>query len=141
VLEQTATRPAANGWLPTTGWGIVNARAALESVLGRKAVDALSLSGLHVAGARTPGTPLTATVRAAWNDEMPVVAGATPACNVTVGGKAVRSRVTLGTGILSCTFTVPAGGAGKHVAGSLALAAPALPAATARFAFDVRRRR
>jgi hypothetical protein len=141
VLEQTATRPAVNGWLPTTGWGIVNARAALESVLGRKAVDALSLSSLRVAGARTPGTPLTATVRATWNDEMPVVAGATPTCNVTVGGKAVRSKVTLGTGILSCTCTVPAGSAGEHVAGLLSLTAPALPAATARFAFGVRRRR
>jgi subtilisin family serine protease len=141
VLEQTATRPAGAGWLPTTGWGIVNARAALESVLGRKAVDALSLSSLRVAGARTPGTLLTATVRAAWNDEMPVVAGATPTCKVAVGGKAVRSRVTLGSGILSCTFTVPAGSTGKYVAGSLALAAPARPAATARFAFTVRRRR
>jgi subtilisin family serine protease len=141
VLEQTATRPAGAGWLPTTGWGIVNARAALESVLGRKAVDGLSLSSLRVAGARTPGTLLTATVRAAWNDAMPVAAGATPTCKVAVGGRAVRSRVTLATGILSCTFTVPAGSTGKHVAGSLALAAPALPAATAHFAFDVRRRR
>jgi subtilisin family serine protease len=141
VLEQTATRPTGTGWLPTTGWGIVNARAALESVLGRKAVDSLSLSGLHVAGARAPGTPLTASVRAAWNDGTPVVAGTTPVCNVSVGGKAVRSRVTLGTGFVSCTFTLPAGSAGKHVAGSLALGAPAVPAATTRFAFDVRRGR
>jgi subtilisin family serine protease len=141
VLEQTATRPAGTGWLPTTGWGIVNARAALESVLGRKAVDGLSLSNLHLAGPRAPRTQLTATVRATWNDEMPVVTGATPTCTVAVGGQPVRSRVALTTGIVSCTFTLPATSAGKHVLGSLALAATALPSATARFAFEVRRRR
>ena len=136
VLEQTATRTAATGWLPTTGWGVVNARAALESVLGRKAVDGISLSSLHFAGARTSGAPVTATARATWNDGLPVVVGATPGCAVTVGGKTVRSRVTLGTGIVSCAFTLPARSGGKHVTGSLAL-----PPAAARFAFDVRRRR
>jgi subtilisin family serine protease len=141
VLEQTATRPAGAGWLSTTGWGIVNARAALESVLGRKAADALSLSNLRLAGARTPGTALTATVRAAWSDELPVVAGATPICSVDVGGRAVRTRVSLATGIVSCTFTLPARSAAKHARGSLALAVPALPTATTAFAFDVRRRR
>jgi hypothetical protein len=141
VLEQTATRPAGTGWLPTTGWGVVNARAALESVLGRKAVDGLSLSNLHLAGPRAPRTQLTATVRATWNDEMPVVTGATPTCTVAVGGQPVRSRVAITTGIVSCTFTLPATSAGKRALGSLALAATALPSATARFAFEVRRRR
>jgi subtilisin family serine protease len=141
VLEQTATRPAGSGWLATTGWGIVNARAALESVLGRKAADALSLSSLRLAGARTPGTSVTATVRATWSDELPVVAGASPTCRVDVGGKAVRTRVSVATGIFSCTFTVPARSAGKHVSGTLALEAAALPPATTAFGFDVRRRR
>jgi subtilisin family serine protease len=141
VLEQTATRPAGAGWLPTTGWGIVNARAALESVLGRKAVDGLSLSDLHLAGPRAPRTQLTATARATWNDQMPVVTGATPTCTVAVGGQLVRSRVALTTGIVSCRFALPATSAGRHVVGSLALAATALPSATTRFAFEVRRRR
>jgi subtilisin family serine protease len=140
LLEQTATRPPGTSWLPTAGWGVVDARAALESVLGHDAVDALSLSDLHLAGARSQRTPLTATVRATWGDEMPVVAGATPGCNAAVGGTAVRARVALSTGILSCTFTLPARSAGKRVTGSLVLSAPALPAATVRFAFDVRRR-
>src|SRR5262249_15184828 len=130
VLEQTATRPHGTGWLPTAGWGVVDARAALESVLGHDAVDALSLSGVHLAGGRSPGTPLTATVRATWSDEMPVVGGATPTCSAAVSGTAVRTTVTLATGILSCTFTLPAGSAGRHVTGSLALSAPALPTAT-----------
>src|SRR5204863_6529299 len=81
VLEQTATRPAAGGWTPTLGWGVVDAQAAVESVLGRRAVDTLSFSGLRIAGTRTPGTPLTATVRASWSDATPVVAGATPTCS------------------------------------------------------------
>jgi subtilisin family serine protease len=53
VLQQTATRPPGTGWLPTLGWGVVNAQAAVESVLGRKAVDLLALSQLRVAGTRT----------------------------------------------------------------------------------------
>jgi subtilisin family serine protease len=141
VLEQTATRPAETGWLPTTGWGIVNARAALESVLGRKAVDGLSLSNVHLAGVRAPGARMSATARATWDDEMPVVTGASPTCTVSVGGKVVRSSVTLATGVLSCTFRLPAGSAGKHVTGSLTLGAAATARTTALFAFDVRRRR
>jgi subtilisin family serine protease len=140
LLEQTATRPPGTGWLPTNGWGVVDARAALESVLGHDAVDAVSLSDLHLAGLRSPGTRLTATVRATWSDEMPVVAGATPSCRAAVGGTAVRARVALSTGIVSCTFTLPPRSSGKHVTGSLVLSAPPVPAATARFAFDVRRR-
>src|SRR5262249_17214912 len=134
VLEQTATRPPGTGWLPTTGWGVVDARAALESVLGRQAVHAPSLADRPLAGPRSPGTPLAATVRATWSDEMPVVGGATPACTAAVGGTAVRTRVALATGILSCTLTLPAGSAGKHVTGSLALSAPAPPTPTARLA-------
>jgi hypothetical protein len=53
----------------------------------------------------------------------------------------VRTRVSLATGIVSCTFTLPARSAAKHARGSLALAVPALPTATTAFAFDVRRRR
>jgi subtilisin family serine protease len=141
LLEQTAKRPPGTGWLPTTGWGVVDAHAALESVLGHDAIDALSLSDLRLAGARAPGTPLTTSVRATWDDGMPVVAGATPACNAAVGGTAMRTTVALSTGILSCRFTLPAGSSGTHVTGSLVVSAPALPTATARFAFDVRRRR
>src|SRR5205823_5101450 len=139
VLEQTAARPPAAGWLPTVGWGVVNAQAAVESVLGRKAVDALSFSKLRVAGARTPGMPLTASVRATWSDAMPVVAGATPSCRLTVGGKALRSRAMLTAGVVTCSFTLPRRSAGKRVTGSVGLAAAAAPLVTANFAFSVRR--
>jgi subtilisin family serine protease len=139
VLEQTATRPAAAGWSPTAGWGVVNAQAAVESVLGRTAVDALSLSRLHVAGTRTSGMPLTASVHATWSDSMPVVAGATPSCRLAVRGKALRSRATLTAGVVTCSFTLPRRSAGKRVTGSLSLAAAPVPPVTATFAFSVRR--
>jgi subtilisin family serine protease len=139
VLEQTATRPPGVGWLPTVGWGVVNAQAAVESVLGRKAVDTVSFSRLRIAGTRTSGMPLTATVRATWSDSMPVVAGATPSCRLAVGGRTLRSRVVLSAGVVSCAFTLPHRSAGKRVTGSVALAAAAAPPATASFAFSVRR--
>src|SRR5439155_968533 len=107
VLEQTATRPPANGWSSTVGWGVVNAQAAVESVLGRRAVDTLSFSRLRVAGVRTPGADLTATVRATWSDAAPVVTGATPTCRLAVGGKALPSRAALSAGLVSCAFTLP----------------------------------
>jgi subtilisin family serine protease len=139
LLEQTATRPAGTGWLPTVGWGVVNAQAAVESVLGRKAVDTFSFSKLRVAGAHTSGMPLTASVRATWSDSMPVVAGATPTCRLAVGGKALRSRALLTAGVVTCSFTLPHHSAGKRVTGSVALAAAATPPVTASFAFSVRR--
>jgi subtilisin family serine protease len=139
VLEQTATRPAGTGWLPTVGWGIVNAQAAVESALGRKAVDTLSLAKLRVAGVRSSGMPLTATVRATWSDSMPVVTGATPSCRLAVGGKGLRSKALLSAGVVSCAFTLPRRSAGKRVTGSVTLATAASPPVTASFAFSVRR--
>ena len=96
VLEQTATRPPANGWSSTVGWGVVNAQAAVESVLGRRAVDTLSFSRLRVAGVRTPGAALTATVRATWGDATPVVTGATPMCRLAVGGSTEGAEMACG---------------------------------------------
>jgi hypothetical protein len=139
VLEQTASRPAASGWTPTVGWGVVNAQAAVESVLGRRAFDTLSFSRLRLAGVRTPGAALTATVRATWGDATPVVTGARPTCRLAVGGRALRSRASLSAGIVSCAFTLPPRSAGRRVTGSVALAAEATPPATASFAFFVRR--
>jgi subtilisin family serine protease len=140
VLEQTATRPAATGWLPTVGWGVIDARAAVESVLGRTAVDSLALSKLRVAGVRTPGKALTATVDATWSDATPVVAGATPTCRLAIGGKALRARAALSAGVVSCAFTLPLRSAGKRVAGSVAVTAAAAQPVTASFAFSVRGR-
>src|SRR5439155_8792970 len=114
VLEQTATRPAAS-WTPTVGWGVVNAQAAVESVLGRTAVDTLSFSRLQVAGVRTPGAALTATVRATWSDATPVVTGATPTCRLAVGGKALRSRAALSAGVGAGSLTRSPRSAGQRV--------------------------
>jgi subtilisin family serine protease len=37
ILERTATRPGGAGWSPSTGWGVLNARAAVAAVRSRRA--------------------------------------------------------------------------------------------------------
>ena len=139
LLEQTATRPSGIGWLPTVGWGVVDARAAIESAVGRGADDRLLLSKLHIGGIRTPGAPLTATVRATWSDATPVVAGVTPTCRLAVDGKALRTSTAVSSGIVTCAFSLPPRSAGERVTGSVALAAAGTPAVAAGFAFSVGR--
>jgi hypothetical protein len=138
VLEQTATRPAGVGWTPAAGWGVVNAKAAVASALGRSSIDTLALSGLHIIGARRPGDRVRASVRASWSDQMPVVAGAQPTCTVTAGGKPVRTNTSLATGVVTCAYTLPAKSAGERVAGNVSLASAGAPTVSASFAFTVR---
>jgi subtilisin family serine protease len=138
ILEQAATRPVGTSWTATTGWGVLNARAALESVTGRSSADALVLSRLHVSGMRRPGVELQATVQAAWADASPVILGATPSCRIAVGGKGIRSHASLAAGRLRCAFTLSPRSAGNRVTGTVTLAAAATPPVTASFAFTIR---
>ena len=55
ILEQSATRPSGSGWSPTTGWGVLNARAAVEAATGRSAADVFLLQGLSVSRPRAAG--------------------------------------------------------------------------------------
>lgn len=66
ILEQTATRPDGTGWTSTTGWGVLNAKAALESVTGRSSADSLVLSELRISRPRRAGAQIRASVKAAW---------------------------------------------------------------------------
>jgi subtilisin family serine protease len=137
VLEQTATRPTGVGWRTNMGWGILDAKAALENVTGRSSADSLHLAGLRVRGRRSPGQKLTAVSTVTWGDGSRVAVGALPACRITVGARATRSTASLVSGVLGCSFRLPAASAGAHVRGSLLLSSAAAPTVTVRFALTI----
>jgi hypothetical protein len=137
LLEQTARRPAGAGWRAGIGWGVVDARAALEGVTGRSSADRLNLAGMRVRGRRIARGSVTATARAYWSDGSPVVAGARPACRTVVAGRALHVTTSLSSGVLGCTFTLPAASERATVRGSLSLRAPAARPALARFSFRI----
>ncbi len=139
LLQSTATRPSNSDWNPSLGWGVVNARAAVELVSGKAATDELRLAGLRVLGRNAPGGTLTARLRASWGDGLPVDGGATPGCRVTVRGRSIATAQSVQDGVLACTFTLGSASGGARVAGSLSLTAPATPPATASFELTVTR--
>jgi len=137
ILEQTATRPAGSGWTPATGWGVLDAKAAVESVTGKTITDALVLSDLRVSRPRGPGDRVRATVQAGWNDGTAVVAGAKVACSITVEGRRLGASAHLGGGSARCSFTLPHGSGGAAVVGAVSLTAPGATGASASFRFRV----
>jgi subtilisin family serine protease len=139
LLQQTAARPPDTGWNASLGWGVVNAKAAVEQLVGTPATDELSLTGLGLQGRREPGQVVTARVRATWGDGLPVVVGAAFHCRTLVGGKRIRSTPALLDGVVSCAFTLPGSSAGARVDGTIWLTAPAVTARAVSFSFSVRR--
>jgi subtilisin family serine protease len=139
ILEQTATRPAGSGWTPSAGWGVLNARAALENVSGRTVADAIVLSKLAVSRPRLEGERVEARVSAAWSDGGTVVVGAIPSCHISLRGKALRAIASLANGSVRCTFMLPKGTAGSQASGSVKVSAPGARGATARFRFAVKK--
>jgi subtilisin family serine protease len=137
VLEQSATRPEGSGWTAATGWGVLNAAAAAQAVAGRSTADAIALSRLHVTRPRTAGARVVAGVGVHWADGTAVGVGASPLCAITVGGNGVPVFEALEKGVLTCTFSLPAGSAGKQVRGVLSVTSPTAPTVRARFRFAV----
>jgi hypothetical protein len=140
IIEQTATRPSGAGWNPSVGWGILNAKAAVESAAGRTAVDAVVLSKLAVSRPRLAGTRLQARVYARWNDGGRIVVGALPMCRISVGGTPVKAISFMSDGVVTCSFTLPRGSAGATVKGTIQVSAPGARPATASFRLAVRKR-
>jgi subtilisin family serine protease len=139
ILEQTATRPDGAGWTATAGWGVLNAKAALESATGRSSADSLVLSGLRIPRPRLPGTRIRASVKATWGDGSAVVVGARPSCRITVGGTVMHTSAALAAGSATCTFRLPKRSAGLPVAGTVTVSDTGVPAASATFRFAVAR--
>jgi subtilisin family serine protease len=141
ILEQTATRPDGTGWTSTTGWGVLNARAALENVTGRSSADSLVLSELRISRPRAPGERLRASVKATWGDGSPVLLAAMPSCRITIGGVSMHTSAALDAGSETCSFVLPKSSAGLPVAGTVSVSAAGVPAASAGFRFTVPGRR
>jgi subtilisin family serine protease len=141
VLEQTATRPSGVGWTPTMGWGILDAKAALEQVTGRSGADLIRLSGLRVSGRKLPAHTLRAAALATWGDGSRVVAGAIPHCKILLGRRSIKATASLVDGRLACSFTLPATSAGARVTGSISLTAEATPPAAAGFTIAIPRQK
>jgi subtilisin family serine protease len=137
VLEQSAVRPAGSGWNAAVGWGVLDARAAVESVTGRSAGDAIALSKLRISRPRGPGSRVEATVSARWADGTAIRTGAKPACKIAVGGSSVHVSTSLAAGLLTCGFTLPQGAAGQLVTGSVSVVSGGAPTATATFRFAI----
>jgi subtilisin family serine protease len=138
ILEQTATRPDGTGWTPGTGWGVLNARAAVESATGRSSADAIVLRGLNVSRPRRPGDAVRAGVKASWLDGTPITLGATASCRISAGGRTIPASSSLLAGVGRCYFTLPKWSLDKEVTGRLTLSAPGKVAASAHFRFAVR---
>jgi subtilisin family serine protease len=139
ILEQTATRPAGTGWNPATGWGVLDAKAAVESVSGRTVSDAVVLSRLTVSRPRRAGGRVEARVDARWNDGGAIVVGAIPTCRISVRGTELRAIASLEDGVVRCTFTLPSASGGEQVSGTVKVAAPGARSAEGGFRFAVRR--
>ncbi|HWE82082.1 MAG TPA: S8 family serine peptidase [Gaiellaceae bacterium] len=139
VLEQSATRPPGTGWNAALGWGVVDARAAVESVAGRSAGDAIALAKLRISRPRGPGSRVEATVDARWADGAVIRMGAKPSCAIAVAGANLHVSTRLAAGILTCDATLPRGSAGKPVIGSISVSASGAATATAAFHFAVTR--
>ena len=139
ILEQTATRPAGTSWSPASGWGVLDARAAAETVTGRSSADTFVLRRLSVSRPRKPAEVVQATVDAAWADGTAVTTGATPTCRIWSGARTVRSSARLAAGVVTCKFTPPGWSAGKQLQGSVIVSAPNAVNATATFRVAVAR--
>jgi subtilisin family serine protease len=139
VLEQTATRPQGAGWTATVGWGVLNAKAAVESVSGKSTADSIVLARLRLSRPRAPGSRIAASVEASWGDGTPILLGATPSCRITIAGSAAPASTRFGAGRLGCMFTLPATSAGAQVVGTLTVSASGAPTTKASFRFEVPR--
>jgi subtilisin family serine protease len=138
ILEQTATRPAASGWTAETGWGVLNANAAVESAAGRSSADAIVLRGLKVSRPRRPGDAVRAGVKASWLDGTSITLGASALCRISAGGRTIRASSSLIAGVGRCDFTLPKWSVDKEVTGKLTLSAAGGIATSASFRFAVR---
>jgi subtilisin family serine protease len=141
ILEQTATRPVGSGWTPDTGWGVLNANAAVESAAGRSSADVIVLRGLTVSRPRHPGDAVRAGVKATWLDGSSITRGASASCRIRAGGRSIAASSSLLGGVGRCSFTLPKWSLDKELTGKLTLSATGGASTSASFRFAVRRAR
>ena len=121
ILTRTATRAPGAGWSPTQGWGVVNAKAAVELVTRKSADDAVVIGDPRFAGRVEGGGSASATADVTYQDGAPIAAGAAT-CTASVGGRELAAtEQKLADGVVSCSWDVPAALGGQRLSASVAV--------------------
>src|ERR671930_168576 len=108
ILTQTATRVPGAGWSPTQGWGVVNARAAVELVTGKSTADAVVVGTPRFEGRLEAGGSASATADVTYQDGAPVDSGSAT-CTASAGDHQLKTtEQKLAAGIVRCAWEVPA---------------------------------
>jgi hypothetical protein len=138
ILTHTATRPAGAGWSPTQGWGVVNARAAVELVTGKSTVDAVVVGEPRFESRVEAGGSASATADVTYADGAAVAAGSAT-CTASVGNHELKAtEQKLEGGVVRCAWDVPAALGGRQLAAHVDVQDAETGAKAARdFAADV----
>src|SRR5919202_6245731 len=108
ILTQTATRPAGAGWSTNQGWGVVNAKAAVELVTGKGTADAVVVGEPRFAGRVEGGGSATATADVTYQDGASIAAGAATCTASVRTHKLAATEQKLAGGVVRCSWNVPA---------------------------------
>jgi hypothetical protein len=124
ILEKSASRPVGSGWSPTTGWGVVDAAAAVELATGRSSADVLSLSELAFSGPPQGGSDATATATATFQDGVPLDSGDIR-CDAGVDGNPILpTEAVMSAGQARCRWPIPAAAGSKILTGRVTVTDP-----------------
>ena len=105
-LEQGTTQ-APHGWLYTLGWGVLDVAHSLELETGLSAADSIQMGDINLAQiVHGAGEAVTASVRARWQDGVPLAAP-NVACTGAVAGQQLNLTSESYDGEAHCTWTVP----------------------------------
>src|ERR671932_174652 len=115
ILTQTATRAPGAGWSPTQGWGVVNAKAAVELVTGKSTADAVVVGEPRFAGRVEAGGSVLATADVTYKDGASVAYGSAT-CSASAGDRSLKTtEQKLEGGIVRCAWDVPAALGGRSL--------------------------
>ena len=115
ILTESATRAPGAGWSPTQGWGVVNAKAAVELVTGKSTDDAVVIGEPRFAGRVEGGGSASATADVSYQDGAPIAAGSAT-CTASVGTRKLQTtEQKLMDGVVHCGWEVPAALGGEHL--------------------------
>jgi len=115
ILTHTATRAAGAGWSPTQGWGVVNAKAAVELATGKSTVDGVVIGEPRFEGRVEGGGSASATADVTYQDGAAVASGSAT-CTASVGDrKLTATEQKLDAGVVRCAWDVPAALGGRQL--------------------------
>jgi Subtilase family len=115
MITQTATRAAGAGWSPTQGWGVVNAKAAVELATGKGTADSVVVGEPRFDGRLEAGGSVSATADVTYQDGSPVASGSAT-CTASAGDQKLKTTAQkLEGGAVRCAWDVPAALGGRSL--------------------------